>query len=166
MLVIRCTRKLLNRLPAGIEALDPPTSTTKLGDWYGNPVGTKYRRLILFVSEKARLPVLIEAKDLKNSLAFRLRKAVGAVIANLDDIPPESVRAELDQMQDVVFAKTASRSVLGTINDYTFSIRDYLYDHPDGDTIKIAMWLVNTPILSMGGRSPKNMTIDLLTKET
>lgn len=36
----------------------------------------------------------------------------------------------------------------------------------DGDTIKIAMWLVNTPILSMGGRSPKNMTIDLLTKET
>lgn len=143
MLVIHSTKKLLSRLPPGIETIVPPPSTTKLGDWFGHPVGTKHRRLILLVSENTRLPVLIDAKETKSSLVSRLRKTVGAVIPWLDDIPRHFKKAEFDEMQDVVFAKTASQSVLGSIKDYTFFVRDILYEAPDADLIKIVLpWLM------------------------
>ena len=76
MVVIRCTQKLLRRVRplAGV----PPPSTTKLGDWVGKPVGAEHQRVLLFISERFRLPVVLPARDVRN-VAHQLPLAVGVV---------------------------------------------------------------------------------------
>ena len=78
MLVIRCTRKLLDR--AGPPVADPPPSTTLLGDWYAKPFGIAQRRYVVLVSAATRIAVLMPGRDLRNltsnfpgALAVQLR---------------------------------------------------------------------------------------------
>ena len=67
MVVIRCTHKLLRRIPA----TGPPSvkSTARLGDWSANLLGVGHRRFVLLVSEPTRLPVLLRGVDVRNIAA-------------------------------------------------------------------------------------------------
>ena len=64
MVVLRCTRKLLARLkevgtdPAG-------ESATRLGDWYGNILRIGHRQMLIFISERSRIPVIIPIRETK-----------------------------------------------------------------------------------------------------
>ena len=64
VVIIRCTQKLLRRV-GSLEA-EAGSSTTRLGDWYANLLWVGRQRLIICVSERARLPVLLRAQDVKN----------------------------------------------------------------------------------------------------
>jgi hypothetical protein len=64
VLVIRCTRKLLDRV--GSPVADPPPSTTRLGDWYAKPFGIAQRRYVVLASANARIAVLTPGRDLRN----------------------------------------------------------------------------------------------------
>jgi hypothetical protein len=74
--------------------------------------------LVLFTAEKSRLSLLVEAKD-AGGLPERLRVALREVLGTLE-VPPELIEAELGEMQDVTFAATANRVVLGTMTDFAF----------------------------------------------
>jgi hypothetical protein len=54
MLVLRCTQKLLKRI--GPPVVDPPASTTALGDWYAQPLAVGRQRYVLLVSEPRPTP--------------------------------------------------------------------------------------------------------------
>ena len=64
MAVIRCTRKMLKRV--GPPDREPPTSTTRLGDWSANLVGVGRQRFVLLVADRTRRPILLPARDLKS----------------------------------------------------------------------------------------------------
>lgn len=116
MVTLRCTEKLQRRLrvwPVG----DGPSSTTVLGDWYGHVVNIRRVRLVLFVSEVSRLGVLLEARDFSTLVSW-FQTAVVKLLHQLG-IPAKAVEEEERAMKEVVFARTKSRSVLGTINVFS-----------------------------------------------
>jgi hypothetical protein len=118
---IRCTEKLLERGPLPV-AMSLPPSTTILGDWYANILITRPQHLVLCVSEKTLLPVVVTAKD-PRALPVRLTQAVEAMLAAIG-VPQQLVRAEVREMSESCFAKTESRKLLGSLNDFMFHLRD------------------------------------------
>src|SRR5450830_833438 len=116
MLVLRCTQKLLKRI--GPPVADPPESTTALGDWYAQPLAVGHQRYVLLVSERSRLPILMPARNVKH-LAARFPKGLG--------VPAAVISQELAEAGEIVVAKTDSRSLLGTLNDFSHMLKWQLH---------------------------------------
>jgi len=117
MITFRCTKKLRKYL--GIvttENAQPPSAA--LGDWYVNLIHTFAGDLIIFVSEKSLLTVVIPSWESDHLVSlFRIR------VANLllmIGIPPKIIDREVSHLNQVQFGKTASRSVLGSMNDFVW----------------------------------------------
>lgn len=114
MMTLRCTRKLLDLLGCPVIE-DPPASTTALGDWYANVIPTAAGDLIMFVNERSLLSVALPAEAVDTLIpAFVAR--VYNLLRHLR-VSTEVARRECDALLPVTYAKTASRSVLGSMND-------------------------------------------------
>jgi len=159
MITLRCTERLRKGLhvPA---AEDPPVSTTVLGDWFGQPVLTRYVRMILLVSERSRLPVLVPARQL-DSFEKRFRRALGDLLRDIG-IPAEAIRRELAEMQELVYARTNSRSVLGTMNDYTGFLLGALAEEPEKSLRELAVELSKLRAGPLGYARPCEVVRSLL----
>lgn len=154
MVVLRCTRKLLRRLRR-TPAEEAPTSSTLLGDWYANVLFVYRKPLILAVSARTLLPVLIPARD-PASLAPRLVAGLSEVLAALG-IRADQIREEQQHMAEIVFARTISRQILGTINDF-----DRMLDPAPGESLaSAALELAQAPCGPIGMQSPDRATISV-----
>lgn len=119
MLIVRCTAKLLDRLK--VQHLGSPVpSSTALGDWYATILPLRPAHLVLLVNETTRLPVVLPARELP-TLARRIPEAIANVLRDLE-IDPEAIGRERQAMAEIAFDKTASRSVLGTMNEHVFHL--------------------------------------------
>ncbi len=128
MLVVRCTAKLLRRIKS------PPTptasrSTTRLGDWYATILPLRPAQLVLLVSEITRLPVVITAREFA-TLEGRIPIGIARAIHDMG-VDPSIRDAELLAMSEIRFDRTASRSVLGTMNEFTSLLKRIREDQPD-----------------------------------
>ena len=117
MITLRCTKKLRKYL--GIVPIDnAPPPTAALGDWYANLIPTFAGDLILFASEKSLLTVAVPVWESHHLVAlFRIR------VANLlwmIGIPQKIIAREVSHFDQVQFSKTASRSVLGSMNEFAW----------------------------------------------
>jgi hypothetical protein len=120
MVSLRCTGKLLKRL--GIRKPgEPPEPTTALGDWYANVIYTPQGHYVLLVSERSLLPIVLSARDL-GTLVPRFLRGLADVLQALG-VEKRIIDLELAQMEPFAFAATRSRSVLGTMNDFTLDLR-------------------------------------------
>lgn len=142
MLVIRATRKLLDRL--GPPSADPPVSTTVLGDWYAKPFGVAQKRFILLISEKSRLAVLMPGRDAAH-FPHRFPEALACQLERLG-VPPELIAREIAECSEVVVAPTASKSLLGTLNDYAAMAKHRLAQQDEVDLEAEAYSLSHTPL--------------------
>jgi len=117
MITLRCTKKLCRYLEVNLADIsEPPTAT--LGDWYGNLVPTSSGDLILFVSEKSLLTVAIPVWESNNLvLLFRLRVAN---LLGMIGVHPKVIAKEISHYDQVQYGKTASRSILGSLNDFAW----------------------------------------------
>lgn len=122
MVTLRCTRKLVDFL--GQEPINsPPTPTNVLGDWYANLIPTMFGDFILFTRERSLLTVAVLALMVDDLLPhFKLR--VANQLAGIG-IPPGTIIQELAEMDPIQFAKSASRSILGSMNDLAFHFQYY-----------------------------------------
>jgi hypothetical protein len=116
VVVVRCTERLLFRLK---QFDDEPSdvSSTRLGDWYGNLLRVGQRHALLFISARSRLPVLLPVRA-----ADRLQKALPAAVGDMltaVGVPREAIEQELAQMSPMSFARTRSRSLLGSLTEFT-----------------------------------------------
>ena len=128
MLVVRCTAKLLRRIKS------PPMpsaarSTNRLGDWYATILPLRPAQLVLLVSEATRLPVVLLAREFA-TLDGRIPLEIARVLHDLG-VEPSIRDAELMAMCEIAFDRTASRSVLGTMNEFTSLLKRIREDHPD-----------------------------------
>jgi len=160
LIALRCTEKLRKKLRLPTLSEDAPPSTAALGDWFGHPVSTRHSRVILLVSERSRLAVLVHARQL-DRFERRFADATADLLLDLG-APAEAVADEREAMNDVVYARTNSRSVLGTMNDYTFALRIYLEEEPEKTLHEIALMLSVTPIGPLGYDSPDRVVRGLL----
>src|SRR6476660_8498388 len=114
MLVVRATKKLLDRLA---------------------PVA-------LFVSEATLFPILMPLAPAATLLARFPDGLAQALSAH--DVPEAFITQELSRMQEVRLGKTASRSVLGIMNEFTFLAQTMRGDTTT-DLTDLARWLARTP---------------------
>jgi hypothetical protein len=155
MIVLRCTQKLLMRLKR--DEMPPAESTTTLGDWYGNILRIGRRQMLLFISERSRLPVIIPIRDAKR-LEVVFPEAVCAVLA-AGGISAKDIVDERLRMSDIAFGRTMNRSLLGTLNDFAFMAQQGNANRAEPESPEELMrFLAQTPILPLNGASPIDLT--------
>jgi len=138
MFTLRCTGKLLKRMAkAPADALIPPT--TRLGDWYATILFARPEHLVLAVSARTFLPVLVTARDL-TKVVPRIRVAAGEILHALL-VPEQAIEAELLEMDTARVAKTASRSIVGTMNEMVY----LLGGEHGGSLLDLSLDLAQTP---------------------
>jgi hypothetical protein len=156
---LRATVKLLKRMNAAPDP-SPPLSTGLLGDWYANLLVVRPAHLVLCVSEWTLLPVLVPAKDI-GGLPERLALAVGAMLRAIG-VPELEVLRELRHMVEWRIAKTASRQVLGTMNDFA-----WMAEVDPRETMSLldrALLLAECPCKPIGMLDPRRATLALFGK--
>ena len=154
MYTVRGTKKFLDRV--GRPITDPPPSTTVLGDWYANVLFWR-PQVALFVNATTFAPVLMPLAP-SASVVARFPMAMAEVLGAIG-VDPRFVEAEISGMGSVVLAKTASRTVLGVMNEFAF-----MAEHTIGtgradpaDLLGLSVWLANTivgPISKDDGHTP------------
>jgi hypothetical protein len=137
---VRATKKLLDRL-GGPSRSEEPT-TTMLGDWYGTVLAWR-PQVALFVNEVTRLPVLV-AMAPAASVVTRLVDQAAVLFARLG-LDRRFIATERDAMSDHRLAKTASRSVVGSMNDFAFLAAAHRADGEADDLLALSLRLAHTP---------------------
>jgi len=162
MVTVRCTRKLLGHLRSEAEAAQRDTTppTTRLGDWYANLLYTQRQRLIICVSERSLLPVIVAAKD-PSSFCSRLQEAVRSMLWTIG-VSADALDQELHEMADVAIGPTASRSVLGSLNELALGAHYALGQQPEMDLLTLAMEVAETPCSALQYSSPRAATLAYL----
>ena len=154
MFTVRGTKKFLDRV--GRPLADPPSLSTVLGDWYANVLLWR-PQVALFVNATTFVPVLMPLAPAAGVVA-RFPTAMAEVFQALG-IDRRFVVSETDEMSSAVLAKTASRQVLGVMNEFAFMAEHTIStgrSHPS-DLLGLSVWLANTivgPIGKDDGYSP------------
>lgn len=143
MLTVRCTAKLLRRLKVDPKG-SPGSSSTRFGDWYATILPVRPAHLILLVNEPTRLAAVLPARGI-STLASRIPEAIAEVLRELG-ASDETVDLERRAMAEVRFDRTASRSVLGTMNDYIFLMQWSAARQSPRNLLGLAMDLNHTPV--------------------
>ena len=126
MLIVRATKKLLDRIgPPNLG--EGEQSTTLMGQWYATAMFWK-PQVALFVSEPTLLPVPMPLVPAATLLA-RFPQQLAAVLT-AHRTPQAVIDEELRQMRDRRLAKTANRSVVGMMNEFTYLAGAYRGDTP------------------------------------
>jgi hypothetical protein len=102
----------------------------------------------LFIGERSRLPVLLPHRDLAK-VANQLATGLEQMLVTMQ-VPTTLVRRELAAMSDVLFAPTNSRSLLGTINDFTNLLEWELDQNPRADLLDLSLRLSESPVKPLG----------------
>ena len=141
VLIVRATKKLLDRIgPPDLG--EGEQSTTLMGQWYATALFWK-PQVALFVSEPTLLPVLMPLAPAATVLA-RFPQQLAAVLA-AHGTPGAVIEEEQRQMRDRRLAKTANRSVVGIMNEFSFLAESYRGDTPTPDLLALAIRLATTP---------------------
>ena len=140
MFNLYCTKKLLDRINPLVQS--PGPSTTHLGDWYATVLFWK-PQLALLVNERTLLPVLMPLAP-ASTLAQRFPEALSKVL-NALGTDESKIKAELSEMTEKVFAKTANRSVLGVMNQFAYQAEGYRQYFGIVDPLNLSLKLADTP---------------------
>ncbi len=115
MVHIRATKKVLDRLHA--KPSEGPPTKNALGDWYANRVVWDRQPILVLMSSASRLLIFEPAREM-SKLPERLPDLVRMRLLTMG-IPAERVELELNQMGDVIVARTNDRSALSGMNQLT-----------------------------------------------
>lgn len=138
---IHCTKKLLDRANLTVSET-PSTSTTYLGNWYATTLFWK-RQVALLVNERTLLPVLMPLAPAAE-LALRFPEHLASFL--LDHGAPRAlIEYELNAMLDYQYDKTANRSLVGMLNQFTYLAEGYRDYNQTTDLRWLSMKLSETP---------------------
>ena len=99
--------------------------------------------MALVVNERTLLPVLLPLAPAA-TLAQRFPVALRDVLRALD-MPAQFIDSEIDGMSEVVYAKTANRSVLGVMNEFAYLAEGYRDQGGSIDPVALSLKLAGTP---------------------
>ncbi|MGH8768861.1 MAG: DUF6933 domain-containing protein [Burkholderiales bacterium] len=121
MFTLCCTQKLLHKLRiAKPEATSMPP-TNALGNWYANLIYVGRAQLVMATSERSLLTVLLPAADLRKALVTNLGELTFLLLQEIG-INPDRAAEEVNAMQPALIARTESRSVLASMNDFALAL--------------------------------------------
>ncbi len=158
MLVIRCTRELLEGVTA--PATDEVASTTALGDWFAQQVVIGDQSFILLVSRLSRLPLVMPGAD-ATVILTGFADALEDLLLGLDG-SPEAVADEVGQCRQIVFAAGDGSSVRASGNDFARHMKRLKPEELQGDATEISLRLGKIPLKTLGFALPTEATRKLL----
>jgi hypothetical protein len=160
MLVFRCTKRLAARLRLETAA-DPGPSTGRLGDWYANTLNIGRARYVLCLSERTLLPIILPAR--KAEFPGHFLAALAHVLERIG-IERAEVEREVNASSPIVFAATASRVLLGSLNDFAWNAEAH-FQHPARTSapspLEVALALAHMPSKPIGYSSPDRVTREI-----
>jgi hypothetical protein len=142
MITIFATKKLLDRIKSSTIAPNGALGTTLLGNWYATALFWK-PQVALLVNEKTLLPVLMPLAP-ATDLATRFPRHLADVLA-AHGMPQQFIDNELRQMNEVQYAKTLNRSVVGIMNQFSYLAEDYREYLETKDLLGLSIRLAETP---------------------
>lgn len=148
MYALHATQKLLDRIKSPSIAIGG-TSDTLLGNWYATALFWK-PHVALLVNEQTLLPVLMPLAP-GTDLALRFPECLANVLA-AHGVASQFIDQELTLMNEVQYAKTANRSVVGIMNEFSFLAEGYRDHLITKDLLALSLKLSETPC------SPLNKT--------
>lgn len=138
---IHATKKLLDRVKQPVSSA--VESTAVLGNWYATALFWK-PQVALLVNEATLLPVFVPLAP-AGQLAERFPDELRSIL-DAHGLDPRFVDEEISAMGEGHFVKTASRSVVGVMNEFAFLGRVHRDQHgAKVDLIALSLWLAQTP---------------------
>jgi hypothetical protein len=149
VLIVRTTKKLAQRL-GGFGPAPAEPDLPMLGEWYATAIFWR-PQVALFVSETTLLPVFVPLAPATS--AIRRLPAELAGVLRRQEVPGAFVDRELSKMNEVVCLPTASRSMLGVLNEYVH-LANHVHAQEGGppDLAWLEDWLAQTPMGPLHGR--------------
>jgi hypothetical protein len=157
MYVLHCTKKLLLRLKTDVLSAHP-TPDTALGNWYATALFWK-PQIALLASERTLLPVLMPlapAATLPGRFPAELARMLTAL-----GVSDQFIECELAAMTQCTIAKTANRSVVGILKEFSFLAEGYREYLDTSDLLTLALRLADTPCGPLKGNSPARLLREL-----
>ena len=139
MVALRCTQRLLRRLHVANPEEVSEGARNALGHWYANVLTINRAPLVLAISERSLLSVVLPGAPF-SSLTTRFPSALAQLLYALG-VPQEEVAAEIASTSPLTVAATASRQLLGCLNQYAFELSMYFSDEPDASLMDRQLWL-------------------------
>jgi hypothetical protein len=146
VIVVRCTAKLLERLPARSDDPQETLSTSRLGDWYATLIRTRRGHFVLAMARETLLPVVVTGRNLRG-LPERLVEQVAAMLESYG-VPAAAVASERDAMRDVAYTRTDDRSNVGVLTEYKRLLAFDLSEPSDLSLLDLSLRLAWTPIIA------------------
>jgi hypothetical protein len=115
---------------------------------------------MMFVSDKSLLPVFMPLKE-RVKLLPNFRSRLSTLLLYLG-VEEQNVIRELAEMEDAIVAKTASASVLGSMNDLTLNAKDFFWRYEGFSLLDLELWLAETPCGPLDYGSPDQVAPELL----
>lgn len=139
MRIIHCTKKLLKELDVSlVEPYKIPSNPERLGNWYANLLRIDRRKCIIFTNEKTLYTFLIP-KVLKGKLKNIEEEFLIHLSYNLqyEGVGLEVINRVMQEYQEIGFAKTASKKVLGSMNEFMFQYQVLIMQKEGLENIRI-----------------------------
>lgn len=152
MFHLHCTRKLLDRLCH--QPISDPVSTPAptLSHWYATVLFWR-PQVVLCVNERTLLPVLIPLAPAA-TLPARFPEAL-AIVLQAHGWDAAKIDAETQYMRECEIVKTANRSVVGMLNEFTFLARVWKEERDaPPDLHRLSMKLADVPCKPLRYDSP------------
>lgn len=143
MLIVRATKKLAQRL-GGFAPVPTEPDLPLLGEWYATVIFWR-PQVALFVSESTLLPVFVPLAP-ASSVIRRLPAQLADVLRR-QETTGAFIDKELSKMNEAVCLPTASRSMLGVLNEYVH-LAGHAHAKEGGppDLAWLEDWLAQTPM--------------------
>jgi len=130
MQLIRCTGKLQKEMGLKkVELLEVEPKVSYLGSWHANLIYIYRRKCILFVNDKTLFNFIapdVSRAEIKN-LAVLFKSYLPCVLSDAD-FDASAIEKIMSEYDEISYAKTNSRSVLGSLNDLTFHYKYNIQD--------------------------------------
>jgi len=125
-----------------------------LGNWYATVLFWK-PQVALLINERTLLPVMLPLAP-ADSLLERIGPAVAQVLAR-QGVDARLIETESAAMAQVEIAKTANRSVVGTMNEFAFEATVYRDHGGTTGPVELSMRLAETPCGGIRYDSPSRL---------
>ncbi len=141
MFSIHATKKLLDRVkrPVAPTVSEP---TTALGNWYATALFWKPQAALL-VNERTLFPVLMPLAR-ATTLMARFPDTLQQIL-QVRGVAADFIESEVAAMAEGRFAKTESRSVIGTMNEFRYLAEVHRAHRGIADLVVLALDLSETP---------------------
>ena len=114
----------------------------------------------MLLSAESRLPVIMSGRNVAG-IAASFPQALSEVLQRLE-FTPEAIDREIRESCDIVIAATASRSLIGSLNDFAIMTQHVMRRESADSLIDLSVWLARTPMATLGWKYPVEVAQELL----